>query len=207
MELQQTAEAPARNTLRLKLVIAFLAVAAIGQVSAIFLPAFIGQSPAPLSLLGSLLWLCLLFMCIWSLKEKSKLKGFFIGVLIGFLLHFSAGFTAGYLKAEERAIDKAVTSSNEGLPKMIDEETRLDVVSIDQKEKNYILNMTLVNLSLSEIDVNFIDETFEQSIKPSSCENAAFKVFFAENYAINYVYNDKSGQLVRKYTVKPTDCK
>jgi len=129
MDSQQLAEEPTRNTLWLKLLIAFLAVAAIGQISVIFLPAAIGQSPAPFSLFGSILWLGLLFMYIWSLKEKSKMKGFLVGALIGFLLHFFAGFTAGYLKAEERAIDKAVAASNEGLPKMIDEETRLDAVS------------------------------------------------------------------------------
>jgi len=206
MEELQFAESPKKQGLFIKILIVLLMIAVIGQISAIFLLAFAGQSPDPLSFLFTALWVGALFAFVWKFKNKSKRKGFIIGAAIGIMLDFSAGVVAGYLQAETRAIDKAVENSNKELPKMIDEETRLDVASIDQKGKDYILNMTLVNLSLSEIDVNFIDETFEQSIKPSTCESAAFKVFFAENYAINYVYSDKSGQLVRKYTVKPTDC-
>ena len=89
---------------------------------------------------------------------------------------------------------------------MIDEETRLDSVSIDQKSKNYSLNMSLVNLAQSEIDVALIHETFERSIRPTSCSNSAMRVFFNEGYKINYVYKDKAGQLVAEYTVNPNDC-
>jgi len=207
MDSEQTTEIPVRKTLWLKLFIAVLAIASIGQISVIFSSACIGQSPAPSSGLGFLLWPGILFMCIWSLRGKSKLKGFIIGAFIGFALYFSASVTAGYLSAEERAIDKVVASINKDLPKMIDEETILDEVSIDQKAKQYYFYMTLVNLSLSEIDINFLDETFEQSIKPSTCKDGAFNVFFSENYTINYVYKDNSGEIVRKYSVTPTDCK
>jgi len=206
MEVEQVAKVPTRNTMWIKIAIGLLAVMSFGQVSAIFLPAITGEAPNPLSLFGSVLWLGLLFMSIWSLKSKKKLNGFMLGALIGFILHFSAGFTVGYLEAEERSIDQAVAASNEGLPKMIDEETRLDSVAIDQKLKSYSLNMSLVNLAQSEIDVGFIYETFETSIKPTSCSNEAFKVFFTEGYKVNYVYKDKAGQLVAKYTVNPADC-
>ena len=207
MEIEQIAEAkPARNTIRIKIAIALLALMSIGQISAMFLPALAGVSPKPISMLGSILWPSLLFMSIWSLRSKKKLSGFMLGALLGFILHFSAGVTASYLKAEKRSIDQAVAASNEGLPKMIDEETRLDSVAIDQEIRNYSLNMSLVNLAQSEIEVASIHEIFETSIKPTSCSNEAFKVFFAEDYKINYVFKDKTGLIVAKYTVNPTDC-
>jgi hypothetical protein len=207
MEIEQVAEEnPVRNTIWIKIAIALLALMSIGQISAMFLPALTGVSPKPISMLGSILWPGLLLMTTWSLRSKKKLNGFMLGALVGFIFYFFAGVTAGYLKAEERSIDQAVATSNEGLPKMIDEETRLDSIAIDQTSKNYSLNMSLVNLAQSEIDVDVIHEIFETSIKPTSCGNESFKVFFSEGYKINYVYKDKTGLTVAKYTVNPTDC-
>jgi hypothetical protein len=206
MESEQEVEAPTRNTIWIKIAIGLLVIVSIGQISAMLIPATVGTSPEPISLFGSILWLGLLFMSICSLKGKKKIKGFMLGAIIGLLLYFFVDFTAGYLKAEERAIDRAVAVSNEGLPKMLDEGTRFDSVTINQKEKTYSLNFSLVNLLLSEIDVTIINETFESSIKPASCSNESFKIFFNEGYKIDYAYKDKAGQLVAKYTVNPTDC-
>lgn len=206
MENELISENQVKNKVWLKLLITLLVIISIGQISAILLPAMVGQSPKPLSIVGSILWPGLLFMFIWYLRGKKKVKGFIIGGVVGFLLHFSIGVTASYFQAEERAIDKAVAASNKGLPKMIDEETQLDNISIDQNLKSYSLSLSLVNLSLSEIDVAFIDDAFDNSIKPTSCSNENFKIFFNENYRINYVYKDKEGKLVATYTINPTDC-
>lgn len=207
MEAEQATEAMSKkNGIWLKLAIVLFALMSIGQISAIFLPALTGVSPKPISMIGSILWPGLLFLSIWSLRNKKKLPGFMVGALIGVILHFSAGVTASYLQAEESSIEQAVAVSNEGLPKMIDEETRLDSVLIDQKRKSYSLNMSLINLMQSEIDVSVIHEIFETSIKPTSCGNETFKIFFIEGYKINYVYKDKTGLVVAKYTVNPTDC-
>ncbi len=204
---EQDVEAPKKRKIWIKLAVALLIIFSIGQLSAIFIPAIVGQSPKPLSLLGSILWPGLLFMSIWSLRSKRKVTGFIIGAIVGFLLHFSAGVVAGYFKAEVKAIDKAVAASNEGLPKMIDEETRLESVSIDQKSKWYSLNITLINYLVSDIDIGVLNDNFEQSIKPSTCGIPEFKLFFTEGYTVNYVYKDKNGKLISKYSILPTDCK
>lgn len=206
METEKITESSSKNKTWTKVIIALLAIAFIGQLSAISIAAMTGQSPKPASMLGSMMWPSLLFMSIWSLNGNKKIKGFLLGLGIGFILHFSIGVAVGYLKAEERAIDKAISASNEGLPVMIDEDTRLDSVSIDQKTKNYSLNMSLVNLAQSEIDVAFLQEAFETSIKPSICSDTTFKVFFDEGYKITYSYKDKAGLLVAKDTVNPKDC-
>lgn len=198
---------PEKKSLWLKLTVVVLVIFTIGQMSAIFLPAMVGQSPKPFSLIGSMLWPGLLFMSIWSLKNKRKIVGFVIGTLIGFAFDFSAGVIASYHQAEVSAIDKTVESSNQGLPKMIDEDTRLDTVSIDQASKYYSLNFTLVNYTVSDIDIGVLNDNFEQSIKPNTCGIKELKLFFSEGYTINYIYKDKNGKYISKYNILPTDCK
>jgi hypothetical protein len=207
MENEKVATGSVWRFVWLVLAIGSLAVMAVGQFSAVFLPALVGQSPRMFSLFGSILLPGLLAMFIWSLRGKKRIRGFCLGALIGFILYMSAGVTAGYFQAEKRVIDKAVAASNDGLPKMLDEETRLDSVSIDQAEKRYTLHISLVNLSLLEIDPEVIDGVFEDYLKPGSCNNDVFKVFLEEGYKVNYMYKDRSGISVADYTVYPADCR
>ena len=195
-----------KSSIWLKVAIAILVIATIGQISAVFLPALTGNAPKASTLIGSILWPGLLFMSIWALKHKRKIIGFFIGAIIGFILDFSAGTLAGYKQAEVNAIDVAVANSNKDLPKMIDEETRMDLASIDQKSKDYSLSFTLVNLLVSEIDIGILNDNFEQSIKPSTCGIQQFQLFFSEGYIINYVYKDKNGKFISQYSISPKEC-
>lgn len=207
MEIKKIGEAKSKKSIILwKLAIAVLALMSIGQISAIFIPAFVGVSPGSVSIVASILWPGLLLMSIWSLRNRKKLAGFLLGALTGLILYFAAGFTAGYFQAQERAIDKVVSESNKDLPKMVDEETRLNSVSIDQKLKIYKLNLSLINLMQSEIDLSAVHQAFEKSIKPTTCSNETFSVFFADGYEINYVYKDKSGDVIANFTVNPADC-
>jgi len=203
MEAEQVIE---KKSIWVKAAMFLLSIAVVGQISAIYLPAFVGQSPDPTSFIGTILWISLLFMAIWSWQGKKKLKGFLIGVLVALIVHFFAGFIAGYKQAEVNAIDVAVANSNKELPKMIDEETRMDLASINQKSKYYSLSFTLVNLLVSEIDIGILNDNFEQSIKPSTCGIQQFQLFFSEGYTINYVYKDKNGKFISQYSITPKEC-
>ena len=119
MKLEQSVEPkPVRKTIWIKVAITLLALMSIGQISTMFLPALTGVSPKPISMLGSILLIGLLFMFLWSLKNKKKLYGFVIGALLGFILHFLAGVTASYIKAEKHSINQTVAVNNEGLSKI-----------------------------------------------------------------------------------------
>jgi len=107
METEKATESLPRKRTRIKVAVVFLIIFSIGQFSAILIPALTGQSPKPTSIFGSILWPSLLFMAVWSLNGKMKLKGLLLGLCIGFTLHIVVGATAGYKKAEERTIDKA----------------------------------------------------------------------------------------------------
>jgi len=206
MESDQEGNKPAKNNSWLVILTTVLAIASIGIVASMYIPAASGQHQPPRSLFNAIIALGLLFMSIWALIRKNKLVGFLVGAFLGFILNLGAPFTGGYLSAEKRAIDKAVTESNKGLPKMLDEETRLDSVSIDQERKHYYLSMTFLNLSKQDIDIDLFNNNYQESIKPSSCKNETLKVFFNEGYTINAVYRDKAGVIVGQYSVKPTDC-
>lgn len=195
-----------KNKTGTKIVIFLLSIATIGQFSAELIPAFAGISPKPTSMFGSMLWSALLFMAIWSLRGKGKIVGFIIGAVIGFIVSFSAGFVAGYKQAEVSAVEQAVIDSNKALPKMIDEDTRMDKASIDQKAKEYSLQFTFVNILASDIDISVLNDNFTQAIKPGTCDVPQFQLFFSEGYTMNYIYNDKNGKFITMYSVKPTDC-
>ncbi len=203
----QTIENQARNMPWLKWVVALLSFAVVGQVSAMLIPAFNGQLPGVLSLVGSYLWLSLFFMSVWFLRGKRKLDGVLVGIFSSFILMQLTEGVAAYndeLKVMER--DQVVENSNKELPKMVDEETRLDMVSIDQGLNNYYFYMTGVNLLTSEADIDFMDENYKEIIIPSACSNSTLQVLLAENYTINYVYKDKLGVPIRTYLVSSKDC-
>ena len=88
MEQEEKIEVPKKKALWIKLAIALLIIFTIGQLSAIYLSAMIGQSPKPASLIGSILWPGLLLLSIWSIQNKRKVIGFILGSLVGFALHF-----------------------------------------------------------------------------------------------------------------------
>ena len=126
----------ARNTLWLKIATGLLVFFVIGQILGLYLHAFSGEYLSGMTSFTTFLLVGMLFVNIWSLRGKSKLIGFLIGALVAFLLNFSTDFTAAYLLRKERAIDEAVAISNKGLPKLIDEETRMDSATIDHKNKS-----------------------------------------------------------------------
>lgn len=206
MEQEKNLKQSEKNKTLAKFWVGLLLVLTIGQISALLIPAMVGQSPSPTSLIGSVLWPSLLFMSIWTLKRKRKKIGFMIGSVVGLFLYCSVGFLAGYSNASEEAIDRAIAAGNKDLPKMINEGTRLNSASIDHQNKLYTLDMTLINYLISEIDIGLLNDNFYQLTKPSTCNIPNFKVILTDGYTINYVYKDKDGKFISKYSVSPTEC-
>ena len=205
-EEKAVTEVPPKKRMWLRITIFLLSIALVGQFSAIYIPALAGQPTQPNDFLSTLVSPSLLFMAIWSLRGKKKIVGFLLGICIGVIFFVSAALTSGYMQRGER-IEQAVAKVNEDLPRMVDEDTSLDSISIDQKSKNYNLNISLVNLSLPEIDIDALHEIFELEVKPNSCNNKNFKEIFKEGYKINFSYKDKDGLPIMRYTINKTDCK
>lgn len=76
--------------------VVILAIFVIGQYAAMYIPAYVGTPPKPISLLNSILWSSLFFVFFWKLLEMKKIYGLFVGVTIGAASFFSASFMAGF---------------------------------------------------------------------------------------------------------------
>ncbi len=183
-----------------------ISLSLLGQFSAVLLPALNGKTPQANSLGGLTLWSGLLLTSIWALKGWKKLIGFVIGAIIGLAMHLSAIVVADYNSTKQTSIEDIERASNESLPAMINDFTRLDSVSIDQDDKQYIIRMSIVNLSREEVDTEYLYEQFEQSTKPATCDLEEFTMFFSDGYTINYVYLDNTGESLITLRILPTDC-
>jgi len=207
MESSQLIENPVRNPPWLKWVTAFLFLVTVGNVSAMFIPAFSGNLPHVSLLIGVYLFSGLLFMSIWLLREKDKSTGFIVGFLFSLIITYSVEFVAAYYKEVKKIeVEAAVEEVNKALPKMLDEETRIDMISIDTSLYNYYFYMTVINQLLSEIDVGYMDKRYKEVMIPLECSKNELQYFLLEGYSFNYVYKDKSGKPVRTYVLKSDDC-
>lgn len=186
--------------------VVIISLSLLGQFSAVLLPALNGKTPQANSLGGLTLWSGLLLTSIWALKGWKKLIGFVIGAIIGLAMHLSAIVVADYNSTKQTSIEDIERASNENLPAMINDFTRLDSVSIDQEDKQYIIRMSIVNLSREEVDTEYLSEQFEQSTKPATCDLEEFTMFFSDGYTINYVYLDNTGESLITLRILPTDC-
>lgn len=186
--------------------VVIISLSLLGQFSAVLLPALNGKTPQANSLGGLTLWSGLLLTSIWALKGWKKLIGFVIGAIIGLAMHLSAIVVADYNSTKQTSIEDIERASNESLPAMINDFTRLDSVSIDQDDKQYIIRMSIVNLSREEVDTEYLSEQFEQSTKPATCNLEEFTMFFSDGYTINYVYLDNTGESLITLRILPTDC-
>lgn len=186
--------------------VVIISLSLLGQFSAVLLPALNGKTPQANSLGGLTLWSGLLLTSIWALKGWKKLIGFVIGAIIGLAMHLSAIVVADYNSTKQTSIEDIEQASNENLPAMINDFTRLDSVSIDQDDKQYIIRMSIVNLSREEVDTEYLTEQFEQSTKPATCDLEEFTMFFSDGYTINYVYLDNTGESLITLRILPTDC-
>lgn len=186
--------------------VVIISLSLLGQFSAVLLPALNGKTPQANSLGGLTLWSGLLLTSIWALKGWKKLIGFVIGAIIGLAMHLSAIVVADYNSTKQTSIEDIERASNENLPAMVNDFTRLDSVSIDQDNKQYIIRMSIVNLSREEVDTEYLSEQFEQSTKPATCNLEEFTMFFSDGYTINYVYLDNTGESLITLRILPTDC-
>lgn len=79
--------------------VVFLAICVVGTYAAMFIPAFNGTSPNPISGYASIFWSTLFFTMLWKSLNKKKYIGVILGVVIGIFAFSSSAFLAGYLRA------------------------------------------------------------------------------------------------------------
>jgi hypothetical protein len=100
------------------------------------------------------------------------------------------------------AMNEEMKMMNRSLPVMVDDDTRLDQVSI--QEKNLFYYYTLINQSVANTDVDGLKAFMQKRLNTTVCEKAEFKPLLEQGRSINYDYNDNND--IIRITVNNSDC-
>lgn len=102
-------------------------------------------------------------------------------------------------------IKNEVLQTNKTLPKMVDEETRFDLVQfVDKKIENHY---TLVNITKSEIDVEKMLPNVRESLKNSICTKQNLLDNLSKDVEYSFTYKDKNSELISTVVITKIDCK
>lgn len=102
-------------------------------------------------------------------------------------------------------IKTEVLQTSKTLPKMVDTETRFDLVQfVDKKIENHY---TLVNISKSEIDVEKMLPNVKESLKNSVCGKQNFLDNLSKDIGYSFTYKDKNSELISTIVITKSDCK
>ena len=91
---------------------------------------------------------------------------------------------------------------NKSCPMMVDEETRLDKVTLPSKTV-FQYNYTLINYEKTEIDTVKIKNSLEQNIIRLTKTNPQMQYQRENNVTMNYIYNDKNGDYLMSIIITP----
>ncbi len=105
----------------------------------------------------------------------------------------------------QNTLEKTAKALNKKTPIDIDSETRLDTAQAFTNNLTYFF--TMKTLAKSEINSEYLNNTFVPNVKNRACTTPELDIFFKNKASISYVYNDKNGLRIIKIKVTPEDCK
>ena len=91
---------------------------------------------------------------------------------------------------------------NKSCPMMVDEETRLDKVTLPSKTV-FQYNYTLINYEKTEIDTVKIKSNLELNIIQLIKTNPQMEYQRQNKVTMNYIYNDKNGDYLMSIIITP----
>lgn len=109
-----------------------------------------------------------------------------------------------YTMDPEAALQSEISLSNKNLPFMVDEQTRLDKMSLNNHNIHY--HYTILDLEKSEIDQNFFKVNMHKILAENSCGDAESLELLKEGRKLIFNYNDKNDAFVTDITVENYDC-
>lgn len=138
-----------------------------------------------------------------------------IAIVVVVLIAMAVGKVVGRIAVDqyashEQASDqaKALVAANQGLPKMVDADTRMDRISIGP-DRVVFYDYTLVNYPLpgqNPLDIyDSLDSARPLAIK-ETCANVSSRKILDANYTITYRYNDKNGRKLFDTTIQRMHC-
>jgi len=121
------------------------------------------------------------------------------GVLL--ISHFSG-------EQQESALDRNLNEQadeiNSKLPKMLDENTRYDAVSVQGKLITY--RHTVVNHTAEELDMNAFQSIMHEKLTKEQCPKEEIVEMLKGGIEYQYLYYGKAGGLVSAVKISPITC-
>lgn len=151
-----------------------------------------------------------MLIAIWRSAGKYKGRAIWAGlarvaVVLGtfsLIGNFIIGLQQG--SDTDLALNEEISMINKSLPSMIDDDTRLDHVSIQEKDVYY--NYTLVNWLVADMDIARFISMMTPSLKTAQCNNEEARPLLDEGRKFVYVYRDKASKPVADIVVDKSDC-
>lgn len=171
----------------------------------------LAMSKNGLLLVQSFYWVIIAYsafilISIWRSAGKYEGSSIWTGLARAAVILNALSFAANFWMASdtEYALKEEIRMMNKSLPTMVDNDTRLDHVSL--QEKNMLYNYTLTNWLAANLDLERFNSIMQPKLKTNACETDETKSLLEEGRSINYVYRDKDSNPVSKITVKLGDC-
>lgn len=118
---------------------------------------------------------------------------------------FAADNSGQYTATElADALQQTARDMNRRLPRMIDEEIRLDSTQAGRREFRY--NYTVVKYLASEVDRTVVQNKTHKRLRESFCRGEAAQVFIAYRIPVTYAYFGKDGKEIAKIRINPAQC-
>jgi hypothetical protein len=153
-----------------------------------------------------------IFMLIATWRSAGKFKGNAIwgrfarfAVVLGTLV-LVGNFITGFQQDSdtEFALTEEIKMINKSLPTMIDKDTRLDHVSIQDRDVYY--NYTFVNWSVENLDITQFTSVMTPKLKTGQCAEEEGRALLNEGRKIVYMYRGRGNKPVAKIVVEKSDC-
>ena len=109
-----------------------------------------------------------------------------------------------YYNAEEDSFKSQIRDANESLPRMINEDTRIDNILVQDRDIYY--NYTKVNDLLEDIDIPVWKSSMTSHLRTSTCSLEVTRGFLDDNRGLIYAYYDTNNRPIMKIEILKNDC-
>jgi len=106
--------------------------------------------------------------------------------------------------SDEYLLEEEVRLINTSLPSMLDEDTRLDEVSIYNGDLHY--EHTLPNWTIEDLDIPYFKSIMTTSIYSSTCNEQELREMLNEGTRLVYKYRDKNSKPITTITAQLSNC-
>ncbi len=128
-----------------------------------------------------------------------------LAVVFG-ILGAAGGFFSGLAQRtdSDQALRETLVLLNQSLPRMIDDEFRIDHASLQGQDIHY--DYTLVARLVAELDVERFATLMNAKLKTDNCEGDAARSLLDDGRNMVHIYRDKQSNPVAKIVVTSADC-